>query len=124
MPDAVPTFRRRATRSDKQRPSDAARPPAHQRGYDHNHRKWRALVLENDPVCHWPMGSLNTYLGDTLKPVAPIVCREPATVADHIVPLTVAPGRALDLDNGQGLCHRHHTIKTNEEKRGVFRSTR
>ncbi len=66
-----------------------------ERGYGGHHRKWRAMILQRDPLCMWPG------------------CHEPATVADHIVPLR--QGGGWDLENGQGLCRRHHNVKTRQE---------
>lgn len=42
---------------------------------------------------------------------------QPATVADHIVPIAVDPMRRLDLDNGRGLCARCHALITDNYKR-------
>lgn len=51
-----------------------------------------------------------------------VVCKaggrvEVATVADHITPIVVDAALALDLDNGRGLCERHHAIITDNFKR-------
>lgn len=40
----------------------------------------------------------------------------PGRVVDHIVERRDDPSRSLDATNLQTLCHRCHTIKTNEEK--------
>ena len=84
---------------------------AHARGYGKAHQRWRRLVLAADPVCHWP-------LEDGL------LCLEPATIADHIIPRSAAPELRYQLENGQGLCQRHHNAKTAEEKSRLYRNTR
>ena len=68
------------------------------------HEKWRKLILARDPRCVLceKMGVLS-----------------PATVADHIVPIEIAPERQYDMSNGQGLCAPcHNSVKQAEEKRG------
>jgi 5-methylcytosine-specific restriction protein A len=69
-----------------------------QRGYDARHRRWRSMVLARCPICK--------MCGEAL-----------ATVADHIIPLDPRSPSYGDwsLENGQGLCHRCHTIKTKNE---------
>jgi len=50
------------------------------------------------------------------------MCRETlANVADHIVPLDPKDPAAGDwsLENGQGLCHGCHNIKTKNEQRHI-----
>ena len=42
-------------------------------------------------------------------------CKRPATQADHIIPLSM--GGTWALENGQGLCHQHHSSKTAREQR-------
>lgn len=78
--------------------------------YDYNtpaHRQWAARVLARDETCRHPG------------------CHAPATQADHIKPIAEG-GAPLDLANGQGLCHTHHSTKTarengfNREPRGKF----
>jgi hypothetical protein len=107
---------------------ERARGSAHARGYTkRQHVPWRTMVLATHPVC---MG----------YPLGKGACRPftPATVADHIVPLSLwdrdpamaqtlllkalrARGlepNALDpwsLDNGQGLCASCHNAKTRAE---------
>lgn len=46
-------------------------------------------------------------------PICKMCGREAATVADHIKPL--AQGGDWSLENGQGLCHGCHSIKTRRE---------
>ena len=75
------------------------------------YQRWRRRILASDPVCLWP--------GEGGRR-----CLEPATVADHIIPISEAPERIFDLANGQGLCASHHSVKTAEESRGIFRDTR
>lgn len=67
----------------------------------------RRRILARDPICRWREG-----------------CTQPATIADHIIP--VAEGGSDDESNGQGLCAEHHDRKTRDEQaRGrARRSTR
>jgi 5-methylcytosine-specific restriction endonuclease McrA len=69
------------------------------------HRRWRAAVLARDPlckVCIEESGEANADL---------------STQADHVMPIARG-GAVFDLDNGQGLCARHHSIKTRRENAG------
>ena len=71
--------------------------------YGPRHERWRHLILARDPFC--------------------VLCKQTppnvSTVADHIVPIAVAPERQFDLDNGQGLCAPcHNRPKQSEERRG------
>ena len=59
------------------------------------HRRWRKLVLARDAIC--------VDCGEAL-----------ATDADHKVPLS--KGGSWALSNGQGLCHRCHSVKTARER--------
>ena len=49
------------------------------RGYGLRHRKWRRIVLHLQPIC---VGVIDKGHGISRK------CHNPATVADHIVPLS------------------------------------
>ena len=63
------------------------------------HRAWRLMVLARDPLC--------------------VDChRRPSTDADHIIPLAMGGGWALE--NGAGRCHRCHSRKTAREARDPF----
>ena len=81
------------------------------RGYGRTHQRWRLRVLAADPVCLWPIA-------------VGVQCIRPATVADHVVPVAVAPELRYNLDNGQGLCSGHHAIKTAQEGAAVYFDTR
>ena len=81
--------------------ADSHRPNSRKRGYGQQHQRWRKMVLARHPFCQWPG------------------CREFSTVADHIVPL--AEGGGWSLENGQGLCARHHGVKTVEQDGGFGR---
>ena len=74
-----------------------------QRGYSGRHVWWRATVLAQHPDC----------TGDPPN----TGCRERnvATVADHLVPLSM--GGTWDLENGQGLCRSCHAAKSARESR-------
>ena len=68
-----------------------SRPSASERGYDRKWRRIRAQYLRLHPRC--------------------VVCGEPATEVDHIVPL--ADGGTNKHGNLQALCKSHHSQKTN-----------
>jgi len=75
------------------KPIKAQRPGATARGYNYQHQQWRKMILMRHPICD--------HAG----------CYQRATEADHIVPISKG-GKRFDLDNGQGLCHKHHSEKT------------
>lgn len=79
---------------------DARRPDARARGYDGEHRAWRAAVLARDPVCVDPF---RRHQGEQVQ----------ATVADHIVQIT--KGGGWTMENGQGLCESCHAVKRQQE---------
>jgi len=72
-----------------------------QRGYGSRWQRLRVLVLARDPVCRYPG------------------CAELSTDVDHIVPKS--QGGADAMDNLQGLCHEHHSLKTAREDGGFGR---
>ncbi len=70
---------------------DARRPNAAARGYcSARWKNLRLLVLHRDPVC--------------------VMCQQPATEVDHVVPK--ASGGEDTMQNLQGLCKRCHSRKT------------
>ncbi|MDD2772750.1 MAG: HNH endonuclease signature motif containing protein [Elusimicrobiales bacterium] len=77
---------------------NARRGSAASRGYDSNWRRLRQCVLAQDPICKWPG------------------CTQAATDVDHIVPKS--RGGTDDIENLQGLCHEHHSVKTAREDGG------
>lgn len=81
------------------RPWEASRrTPRQARGYDRAHERLRRLVLAEEPVCQ--------------------ACgRAPATVSDHVVPLS-AGGRTV-RENLQGLCGRCSRSKSAREGRAA-----
>jgi len=90
----MPSSHSDRTRSASRGYVDANRPSAAVRGYGRTHQKWRLLVLHRDPVCRH--------------------CnRAESTDADHVKPLEA--GGLSTLENGQGLCHKCHSIKTQKE---------
>jgi 5-methylcytosine-specific restriction protein A len=89
-------------RKVEQKRYDADRGTSAQRGYGAAHRAWREQVLARDPVCVDPY-AVHAKAGRD----------EPATVADHIVP--VRRGGRWTLDNGQGLCASCHGMKNVRE---------
>jgi len=74
---------------------------AHQRHYHTTaHRRWRAIILERDPVCKHCHNALSTE-------------------ADHILTWWNQPdpyAYALDPRNGQGLCKVCHNQKSRKEQ--------
>ena len=86
--------RKQADAADRERRGSAA-----QRGYDKDHRNWRLMVLDKDPLC--------------------VVCLKegrvtPSLVADHVVPLS--EGGGWELENGAGMCTSCHNRKTMRER--------
>lgn len=75
---------------------DKSRASAAKRGYGHTWRKLRKMVLSRQPICQMHG------------------CNEWSTDVDHIVPK--AQGGDNRFKNLQGLCHRHHSIKTMREQ--------
>jgi len=90
-----------AHRRADQRELDARRGSASSRGYGARHRDWRAAIIARDPLC-----------------VACLAVGRvtPTRVADHVLP--VAQGGEWTMENGQGLCDRHHNVKRAHERQG------
>lgn len=76
----------------------STRKSRHQRGYGREHDIMRAIVLREEPLCR------PCHLRGRLTP---------ATIADHIKPLS--EGGTGERDNYQGICVPCHTAKTAEE---------
>ena len=72
-----------------------------QRGYGARWQRLRLLVLARDPVCRQPG------------------CGQLSVDVDHVV--SKARGGTDLLDNLQGLCHEHHSLKTAQEDGGFGR---
>lgn len=72
------------------------RPPYHERGYGHQHRKIRERQLRRHPVCATPG------------------CGAAATDCDHIKRISEG-GHPSDPKNLQSLCHACHSRKTQQE---------
>ena len=85
---------------------DAMRGSARQRGYDTAWDRLREAHLSDHPLCAH-------CLEEEIVEVADDV--------DHIVPISVAPGRRLDPTNLQSLCRRHHNVKTAAERASTQR---
>ena len=92
-----------AHRRDMQRRQDAGRGSASSRGYGAQHRKRRAVVRADGPLCVACLA-----LGRVT----------PMTVDDHIVPIKWG-GSVDDLSNHQSLCQGHHDKKRSAESRGI-----
>ena len=82
--------------------SDRARGSASSRGYGAQHRKRRAVVRADGPLC-----------------VACLAVGRvtPMTVDDHIVPIKQG-GSIDDLSNHQSLCETCHNVKRAHERQG------
>lgn len=69
------------------------------------HRIWRNSVIERaDGKCEWQENGIRCGRN------------EPRMFADHIVERADG-GEPFDPDNGQCVCGKHHSVKTNIEKR-------
>lgn len=93
----LPTCPRMATRRgrcDEHQRKAWGNPSANTRALSGGERnRFRAETLANHPTCCWPG------------------CTEPATEADHVIPIGEG-GARLDQANAQGLCEAHHDLKT------------
>lgn len=89
MPRALKTDRLRSPRPPDTRPSAAAR------GYDHRWQRERIEYLHYHPRC--------------------VVCRDKATVVDHIVPHNGIEELLRSQSNWQALCRDCHNRKTKQE---------
>ena len=76
-----------------------ARPSAAKRGYGHNWRKLRGMVLAHNPLCSDPFG-LHQQASESVL----------ATDVDHI--RSLAKGGTNAPSNLQSLCHSCHSRKT------------
>lgn len=68
--------------TNRHRRRETRRGNRHQRGYNAQHQRNRKTLLADHPPCHW--------------------CGEPATVADHLVPLS--RGGSNDIANLVASC--------------------
>ena len=79
---------------------DRRRPPARERGYDHEWRKARIAFLADHPHCAMPG------------------CTEPATTVDHIIPHRGDRALFWNRANWQPLCaHHHNSTKQRAERK-------
>jgi len=75
------------------------------RGYDRAWQRLRLAYLQAHPVC--------------------VFCGQPAEVADHIVPIAVAPHRRLDWTNLRAVCVGcHNAITARFRLEGINGATR
>lgn len=93
MADRLPRHRpaRPVTRPSRARDT---RPSAHDRGYDRTWRRWRLMILREEPICR--------------------LCGGSADQVDHIVPLRA--GGTNDRANLQPLCASCHSTKTVQDR--------
>lgn len=91
----------RACRLEVQAERTAERASPEERGYGPAWRRFRKWFIARNPLC-----------GHCEKEGLTRLARE----LDHIKPLDEG-GALLDAENVQGLCHRHHRIKTEQDKR-------
>jgi len=103
MPTRPSTYRRRPRVVADRRPSAAAR------GYSYRWRQASKAYLREHPLC------VECLKGGDLKP---------AVIVDHIVPHRGDEELFWDETNWQGLCKRHHDVKTATEDGGFGRSRR
>lgn len=87
-----------ACRATHQAKVDAARPPAHRRGYDSAWRACRRLFLAAHPDCCAPD------------------CDRPATDVDHVLSVRDRPDLRLSWSNLRPFCHAHHSQRTAREQ--------
>lgn len=103
MPSRIPVAKPRIPITDIRR----IKPQSKQRDAVYGtpeYQAWRAKVINRaDGRCQWQ------------EIHGPCGRKEPRMFADHIVELRDG-GAPFDTANGQCLCGKHHTIKTNAEK--------
>jgi 5-methylcytosine-specific restriction protein A len=90
-----------ACRLKLQRAIDRNRGSSRDRGYDRVWEKLRDLVRAEEPICRMCLAEGNAELTEEI---------------DHIIPIS-GPDDPLRLErsNLQGLCGRHHRVKTRQE---------
>ncbi|MCV3766478.1 HNH endonuclease [Rhizobium sp. TRM95796] len=87
---------------ERNRRHDQNRLNSRDRGYDRDWEELRRYFLGKYPHCR-----MCAAMGKTT----------PATVADHIIPIRLAPDRRLDPSNLQPLCAFHHnSVKQKQER--------
>ena len=99
------TINRFCTEHEKQdrKEADTRRLPAHERGYDHKWHQASKRYLKENPLC---------------EECAKEGIDAPARCVDHITPHKGDMVKFWNQDNWQGLCFRHHSIKTAKEDGG------
>lgn len=91
-------------RNEQRRTADSTRPNAATRGYDARWQNTRTAYLTEHPRCQWPG------------------CHRPATDVDHLDGLGPLAPRGHDWTNLRGLCHSHHSTRTNADHGGLGRT--
>ena len=94
MPYRPPKAHEKKRRIDRRKPSS-------KRGYGGSWRRWRLMVLAEEPLCRECLAAGRVT---------------PATDVDHIVPL--ADGGTNERGNLQALCHSCHSRKTARQSSG------
>jgi len=99
----VPRGTRRCKKHEQalRRYQDRDRGTPQERGYDETWRKLRAYVLRREPLCRFCSERGRTT---------------PATVVDHIVPISQAPELRLEPSNLRALCESCHNARTAREQ--------
>lgn len=111
MPPRPPIYRARGVRTPKQHKAahDAKRLSAHERGYDRQWRKVRALKLSMNPLCErCAAAGLDSW----------------ATHVDHVIPLEQRPDLRLVIENLESQCGYHHNVVKQREESAWRGSTR
>ena len=83
--------------TERRRHADAERLSAPKRGYDRTWASARASYLRRNPLC-----TSDEHRGRAI----------PATVVDHVVPISEAPALRLVESNFRSLCKRCHDSRT------------
>jgi 5-methylcytosine-specific restriction enzyme A len=110
MPQRPPVYRPPipgGIRKTAQRSGDRNRAHSRARGYDRTWERLRRKQLSEFPLC------AKCLEKDHVRA---------ATVADHVVPISVDPTRRLDQSNLQSLCKPHHDSAKQREDRALRKS--
>ena len=93
----------RHKRAGSARPADQRRGTPAERGYDARWYKLRAWYIRRHPLC-----------ADCLEEG---VVNATSIEVDHVIPVSVRPDLRLDASNLRSRCRKHHSRKTELDKR-------